>query len=177
MNRTAIVSLLLMTLVQIPSAYAQIYTWTDEQKTVHFTEDPGSVPKAVRDRVRLIEEPAASAPVRSPASPPQTTPDAALKQPVAVETPPLDASETYAGRTYEQWESEFRKREADMTELRKRIDETAASLNSYADDWDKQRVAFEKYKGLLAEFKAMKAEYLQRVETARSAGLQINIQQ
>lgn len=177
MIRTGILFLLFMMSVPVSSLNAQIYTWTDEQKTVHFTEDLGNVPKMVRGKVRMIEEPSISSPARQSPTPSQAIPDAVVKSVPSMDAAPVNDSETYGGRTYEQWEAEFRKREADMTVVRNKIDETAASLNSYADDWDKQRTVFESYKALLGEFKAMKAEYLQQVENARKAGLQINIQQ
>ena len=36
---------------------AETYNWTDETGSVHYTDDPSSVPKGLRDKVRKIEEP------------------------------------------------------------------------------------------------------------------------
>ncbi len=37
--------------ISLPS-YAKIYKWVDEKETVHFTEDPATIPEQYKDKVR-----------------------------------------------------------------------------------------------------------------------------
>lgn len=46
--------LVALLLVYPISAMAQTYEWTDQQGTVHFTEDLGSVPKKYRKKVKKL---------------------------------------------------------------------------------------------------------------------------
>lgn len=159
------------------TAAAETYTWTDEQGTAHFTEDLGSVPKKARKQSRKVVETEQA--TEKPAAP---LPTATGKVIAPHLTPGNDngeagVAETYAGKTYDQWEKDFASQEAAMTALRKRIDEITSQLNNFADNWEEQKKLLTEHKSLVDQFKGMKAHYLQQVEIVRKAGLQINIQQ
>ncbi|MBI2467812.1 MAG: aspartyl protease family protein [Candidatus Rokubacteria bacterium] len=69
MRYRAALILTLSLLLPQPSL-AQLYRWTDEQGTVHYTADPDRIPEAYRAGVRVLPVPAA------PAAPPAPEPSA-----------------------------------------------------------------------------------------------------
>lgn len=158
----------------ISTASAETYTWTDDQGTVHFTEDPGRVPIKFRKKVLSDEGPA---PVPEEKGTPGAT---SAKPPEAVPQAPPIAEESdnglYAGKTYGQWQKELAEREAAMEAVKKRIEEIAALRKNPAASREVRGKLIEEHKMLLAQFNEMKAEYFQQVEIARKAGLTINIQ-
>lgn len=156
-------------LVPLSTADAETYAWTDEQSIVHFTDDPGLVPKVYRNKLRRLDDDVSSQP--EPAA------DAVDKK---GNTPAPDAGtvvqESYGGKSYDQWAKEFADREAAMTAVRRRIDVNADLLQAGPGRPAQERLLAER-EVLLTQFKELKAEYLQQVEIARKAGLQINIEQ
>ena len=161
-------------IVSFSAAYAETYTWTDDQGTVHYTENLGTVPQNFRKNVRSVEESELS-PVNKPASP--EPPPATTRVFPASGMGKSGSAELYAGKTYDQWGKELKDREAAMITVRNRIDEIAVMLKSIADNWDEQKKLLTEYKSLADRLKDMKARYYEQVEIARKAGLQINIQQ
>ncbi|HEY3490818.1 MAG TPA: DUF4124 domain-containing protein [Candidatus Deferrimicrobiaceae bacterium] len=70
-------------------AFADIYKWVDDQGTMHFTDDPVSIPASKRDQsVPLIKEPPKDADNVAPETPPPATVQA-TPEPI-----PTDAGET-----------------------------------------------------------------------------------
>lgn len=162
--------LALCLLVPLSSADAETYTWADEQSIVHFTDDPGLVPKVYRNKLRKLDDDVSSQP--------ESAAEAVGKE--GDNIPAADAGtvvqESYGGKSYDQWAKEFADREAAMTTVRRRIDENADLLQAGPGRPVQERLLAER-ETLLAQFKELKAEYLQQVEIARKAGLQINIEQ
>jgi hypothetical protein len=154
----------------VSTASAEIFTWTDDQGTVHFAEDLGTVPKKFRTKVRTMgeseppatEEPLATDAVQKPAA---VTPQAAV-----------NGKTLYDGKTFAAWQKDLADREAAMTALRKQIDELAARLNSSAEREERTRLRAE-HKLLVEQFREQKAQYFQQVEKARNAGVKVDIQQ
>lgn len=160
--------------LSLSSALAETYTWTDEQGTVHFTEDPGTVPRKMRNKVRSLDD-TVSPPAASPAA---KTPGAGTSE--AAPAPgkgEAAAGELYAGKTYEQWKKELADREAAMTAVRQRIDEIVVMVKKPAGRRDEQQRLIAEHTSLIERFNDMKKQYNQQVEIARKAGLQVNIQQ
>jgi Domain of unknown function (DUF4124) len=165
----------------LSDSYAETYTWTDKQGTVHFTEDLGQVPKNIRKTVRKSEdiEPPPVEDQTSPA-PARSTTDKDAKD-AAQQAAPVDKArnpepaEIYAGKTYTQWEKDLRDREAAMTVIRNRLVEIV-DLTSKPTRGDEREKLLAEHTTLLAQFQDLKAQYYQQVEIARKAGLKINIQ-
>ena len=155
--------------VSISPAFAGTYSWTDEQGTIHFTEDPGRVPEKFRNKALRGEE-QESAPKEKPAM----IPDAASR---AIHSDGDAGSGIYAGKTYDEWQKDLADRETAMFAVRKRIDEVAALLNKFSGSWDEQKKLLLEHNSLSTQLKEMKAQYFQQVEIARKAGLKIDIQQ
>ena len=176
MIRTGTLVLTCMLAVVITTAYAATYTWTDEQGTAHFSEDLGSVPAKLRSKVRTLEESEPSS--SSEASPVKAVNDEQQRVPREADGKTENAAdEVYGDKSYAQWQKEFSDREAAMAAVRKRIDELAAELKSYGSQMNRQEKLLTEYNTLWVRFKEMKTEYYQRVEIARKAGLEINVQQ
>jgi hypothetical protein len=156
------------------TAYAETYSWTDDKGTIHFTEDPGKVPKKFRTKA-LKKEETNSAPEEEPASQaiPAKTPEATLQ---AAPGGSERDDGLYAGKTYEEWQKELAEREAAMSAVRKRLDEIAALFRNPDTGKDDRKQLVEEYNSLSAQLKEMKARYFEQVEIARKAGLTINIQ-
>jgi hypothetical protein len=159
--------------VSFSSASAETYTWTDEQGTMHFTEDLGTVPEKIRKTLR--KEEMNSAPEEEP---PSQVPSAKAPEATLQATPGGDGDNgIYDGKTSEQWQKELAEREAAMEAVRSRIVEIADQRKSPAVKRSEQDKLFAEQKSLQAQFNDMKAQYFQLVESARKAGLTVNIQQ
>lgn len=157
------------------SVCAETYTWTDEQGTVHFTEDPGAVPAGLRKKA-LMREDYFSAP--APAVPAKESNEALpAASPVYSGAGAAGSGDLYGGKRYQQWQKELADSEEAMTAVRSRLDELAVKLKNCGTNWSLQNKLLTEYKPLEAAFKKMKVEYNQLVESARKAGLVVDIQQ
>lgn len=171
MLRSYLTLFALVTAITVSAAHADTYSWTDEQGTVNFSEDLGSVPKQFRKKARKIQD-TEPQPEEQPASEPE-----AGKAPKAAPTTATSngqyPDEKFAGKTYGQWEKDLRDREAAMAAVRQEIDEIDRELQAGTSKTNELR---EKRASLLAQFRQMKTEYDQTIESARQAGLQVNIE-
>jgi Domain of unknown function (DUF4124) len=160
----------------LSDSYAETYTWTDEQGTVHFTEDLEKVPKKIRNKARILEniEPAQiEKPVVS--APSATDPDVTLQTAPSNEDGKYSPAEIYAGKTFNQWEKDLNDREAAMKAVRKHIVEIVNLLSSPTTKGAEQEKLLAEHTSLLEQFNGMKTQYNQQVEIARKAGININI--
>jgi hypothetical protein len=155
------------------TATAEVYTWTDDQGTVHFTEDAGAVPKALRQKLRSSEEPKAAEADTAPA--PQAAEEVRQPPPASngEDTSPTDL---FDGRTRDQWQQELQKREAAMAEVRNRLGELGDLARKASADKVEQDKLVAAYRELFTQFTDMRARYFQLVEAARKAGLQVDLQ-
>lgn len=160
--------------VSFSSASAETYTWTDDQGTIHFTEDLGTVPQKIRKKVLRMEE-LNSAPEEKSSSPaPAVNAPKATRQ--SVPSGGDGDNGSFSGKTYEQWQNDLTEREAAMEAIRKRIEEVAALRKNLAARKDERDKLFEEHKSLLEKYREMKARYFEQVERARKAGLTVNLQ-
>jgi hypothetical protein len=159
------VSLLLTTSA---TAGAEIFTWTDAQGTVHFTEDQSAVPPKHRGTVRQTEENGSSGTEAAPAAKDSGSGAA----PAAPET----AGERFDFSSRDQWQTELQNQENAMVALRQRLDDIAARAGQLARSAERDALLAEHQK-LLGEFKTAKDRYYRLVEAARKAGFQVNLQQ
>lgn len=175
MKQVRVRSLLLLSLFSFSSAYAETFTWTDGQGTIHFTEDLGKVPERIRNKAKRVEG-TESAPEETPALKEDSAkpPDATSQ---AVPSGGNVDDGIYAGKTYDQWQKDLTERETAMVAVRKRIDEIAVLLKEPVINWDEQKKLMLEHNSLRAQLKEMKAGYYQQVEIARKAGLQVKIQE
>jgi uncharacterized protein YjdB len=155
----------------ISVSFAETYTWTDSKGTVHFTEDLGTVPEKLRNKVRKIDD----------TEQPQSTTKAATgtqqSSGAAISAGDQSPGDLYGGKSYDQWHQELADSETALISVRKRIDEFAELLKSARAKSEEQKNLVAEYNQLLEKFKTMKAEYYQLVGAARKAGLTVNIQE
>ena len=71
-----ILFLIIMLTFFVPSSYGEMYKWVDEKGTVHFTDDPSSIPEKYRQDAETRKPSKEGLPPQSPAKP---TPPPPLK--------------------------------------------------------------------------------------------------
>ncbi len=155
-------------------SFAATYSWEDEKGTINFTEDPGTIPRKYRKKVRIGDDITVVTPAPSK---PQGTPTSAGSEPKTklAEAPEKPDSTLFGGKTLEQWKNELRELEAKMTAINKRIDEIAV-LQKNTRSREEQRGLVEEYNKLIKQFNELKVSYNEKAESARKAGLTVNIE-
>ncbi len=148
---------------------ADVYSWTDDQGTVHFTEDPAEVPKQLRGSSRRSTDEAAPA-AREPA------PGDGEGTPVAEGKPAPAPTESYNFTTKEEWQGELRRQEAAMEELYKRLDGIAAQFRNPQGSTAERRELAATHRQLTTEYNEQKGRYYRLVEAARKAGFPVDLQ-
>ena len=109
--------LAILVMLAVPSA-AVTYKWVDDQGTVNFTEDLGSVPPQYRKKARMVgaeEDLAPPAPGEmkeetKPAQKPKGT-GLTTEQPAAEKK---ELKKTYGGKSAEAWKAEFARLNAEL---------------------------------------------------------------
>jgi hypothetical protein len=172
MPRQCITIITLLLAASLSSAVAQTYSWTDEKGTMHFTEDPGSVPRQYREKALRVDLP--DSPREEIPPSPDTTPAVPDVSPATSSAG--DAPALYAGKTYDQWEKELRDREAAMTAVLKRINRLDSLMNKPDVKADEGVKLMNERLSLQEQFTRLKNEYNQMVEAARKGGLVITIE-
>lgn len=160
-------SLILATAV---SAGAEIYSWTDEQGTVHFTEDRGAVPSKYRGKLRKTDDNG-----ETPEKAPPTRDGAAVAAPAPAATGAARTGERLDFSTRDQWQEALQQQEAAMVALRQRLDDIAATAKGMPRSAERDKLLVE-HQTLLLEFKTMKDRYSRLVDGARKAGFQVDLQ-
>jgi Domain of unknown function (DUF4124) len=129
----------LLAMFAVPAA-AVTYTWEDDQGTVNFTEDLGSVPQKFRKKAKVLgaeeeEAPPAAKEPKEAAQPVQKGKEAgpAKEQPAEKK----DTKKIYGDKPAEAWKSEFAQLNADiktaedqLVEMRKRLADTSKMSRS-----------------------------------------------
>src|SRR6185369_2235746 len=169
MIRLSVTIITCLLAVSFSTAYAATYSWTDEQGTVHFSEDPGRLPEKSRKKILRLDEGVTVPDEKAAPQAPSGKDPEAERQAV----PTGGDNGIYAGKTYEQWQKELAEREAAMTAVRNRLDEIAALFRSPDTGKDERKQLVAEYNSLSAQLKEMKAQYFEQVEIARKAGLTI----
>lgn len=148
---------------------ADTYSWTDDQGTVHFTENPAEVPKQLRGSSRR------SADEATPAAR-ETTPGDGKGSPEAEGKPAPAPSESYPFTTQEEWQTELRRQENAMEELYKRLEGIAAQFRNPQGSAAEKRELAATHGQLTAEYNGQKERYYRLVEAARKAGFPVDLQ-
>jgi hypothetical protein len=152
------------------SAGAEIYSWTDDQGTVHFTEDRGAVPPKYRGKLRTTGENDETAEKAPP-----TRDGAEVAAPAPGASGAASTAERFDFSTRDQWQDALQKQEAAMVALRQRLDDIAAAAKGMPRSAERDKLLVE-HQTLLLEFKAMKDRYSRLVDGARTAGFQVDLQ-
>ena len=108
-------------------AIAETYTWEDDQGTVNFTEDLGSVPKKYRKKVKIVGEdelpsPEANVGNGKPVVKGKAEGAGGAKEGITA-TNQEKKKETYGGKDADAWKSEFSAANADLKAAEKQLAE------------------------------------------------------
>lgn len=174
-------ALLLIILMMPVTALAETYSWTDASGTMHFTDDPGKIPRQYRKKAqqRDIYAPPAS-PVQAPAvTKDSEKPNTGTAPTPTASTPTTQAPAAYSpttrfgSRTGAEWQAEFRS----INERLKVIDQQFEQVRKEGGD-GKSAISREKIdelnarnKKLYEEHEALRLRYNLLVEQANTVGL------
>lgn len=154
------------------AAYGEIYTWTDDQGTVHFSEDAAAVPAKYWEKARNMDESAPSPAETEPE--PQAAAGGATPANTAGDAATADLPDY---TTRDEWQAELQKQEAAMTGVLQRLDGLATAVNRIPRRTGERDRLEAEHRTLQTEYNAMKDRYYRLVEAARKAGFPVNLQQ
>lgn len=169
--------LVLLFLFLIPvSAGSATYSWTDRTGTVHFTDDPGSVPKQYRKKALQQAGGDDTAPPVTPAAAP--APTAAKEVMPAASTAatagtPVTPSTRFGDRTAAEWQAQFRALQAELADIQKKQE----ALKQEAGDGKKFLTRSQiddinaRNKQLHNDYEATRLRFNSLVEQANKVGL------
>jgi len=141
MRRLQTVLLLTLTLAALPAPAEEIYRWVDADGEVHYTNDPATIPPALRKKAKvtqgaelLVVEPSkedapppAKAPGKAPAKAPDAPPAKAAPAPAPAKSqppaPPDDGGEA-------RWRSRFRAAHDEIAQLARDAEADRTKLSS-----------------------------------------------
>lgn len=144
---------------------AETYSWTDGNGTVNFTEDVGSIPKKYRKKAKMYGDVSPSELLSSPIAKQQTVPLVKDSKTVS------DSARMYDGKTFEQWKQILGDKENIMNDVKKRIDEMDTKIKKGGT----MREVMQDRNRLVQQYNAMRFEYEKQVESARKAGLKVEM--
>lgn len=167
--------LLLVLALPLP-VLAEIYSWTDANGTVHFTEDISSVPKQYRKKLNVRDGGAVQPPVTESVS--VSRPDkAANPAPVAGGASVVPAGKaangTYGGKSAAAWQAEFREKRAALQAVEAQIAQLQAEMTSTKElITPAKAAALNARRNVLSQqYEAAAASLNRLVEQANQAGL------
>lgn len=167
---------LLLVLAQPLPVLAEIYSWTDAQGTIHFTEDISSVPKQYRKKLRVRDggavPPAITEPLPSPRSDTAAKP-AAMAGGETSAPAGKAAHGTYGGRSAAAWQAEFREKRAALQTVDDQIKQLQADMQRTKNVTSAEKIAElnARRAALSRQYEAAAASLNRLVEQANQAGL------
>jgi len=149
---------------------ADTYSWTDQQGTVHFTEDYSRVPAKYRKKAGIRRE-------VEQAQPENGAVDAVKSKPAVVpaEKPEEKVSEpekSYGGKTLEMWRTELVAAQVELRRLDARVKELGAQLKATGEYTFRSELA-QRYNDSVAEYNRASAAFDELVAAARKAGVNL----
>jgi hypothetical protein len=170
-------SLILILLLALPlAAGAATYSWTDEAGTVHFTDNPGSVPKKFRKKIRLIDNEQALPPVTVPEQKTEESrqiPVTAPAQPNSITTAPVSKTTRFGEHTAEEWQKMFRTLRDQITTIEQQFEQIKREAGDGKSMLTRQQIdeLNAQNKKLYGEHEALRLRFNRLVEEANAAGL------
>jgi Domain of unknown function (DUF4124) len=127
-------------------AWGQMYKWTDQQGTVHFTDNVSHIPPAYRAKAQLLE----TSPPSQPSAPATPSEESATPPPAAsapAETTPTAAPQDRLGRGADYWQSlakgwstQLRQSMLERDRLQLLYDRLRAVADNTRDVWERGRL-------------------------------------
>jgi outer membrane murein-binding lipoprotein Lpp len=144
MKRITLVALLCWAMGSL--AHAELYRWVDEQGTMNFTEEYGSIPNKYRSSVQTSDETVTTEWLKTP-EPVAGEGGNPKGEPPAIKKPDVSSPALFAGKRGEVWRDELRQARA---ELKAYQDHLAMKRKMLADTTGMGR---REYLGLTADVK------------------------
>lgn len=110
--KTAIFMMLLL-LMAVSPAVAQMYEWVDERGVVNFTDNPAHIPAQYRGKAKKLENTLPEVQKK----PPEAAPKAAPQPPRTQE----NGGPLYSGHPYTWWKSEYDSRKQSLENMRNEL--------------------------------------------------------
>lgn len=154
---------------------AETYSWVDDAGTWNFSEDLSSVPKKYRKKMRRLEDAGnAQVPQEGVISKNKTgQAEAPGAKPAAAVA---GDKQLYDGKTQDTWRKEFDAHELELKRLELQLEQLQTTLKGPAG------ISRERQSALLKEYETLRIEYNERykvygdvIESARKAGLTVEI--
>lgn len=163
-------------------AEAATWSWTDAAGTVHFTDNPATVPMGFRHQLRQRDDGAPSFPATVPAEPAshQTPPPAAPHAGTpskAVEAPAVPSGQElsirYGNRTAGEWQAAFRALRGQLAEVEGQFEQARREGGDGKTALSRQKIddLNARNRRLNAEYEAVRLRFNRLVEEANAAGL------
>jgi len=168
-------SLIVILLLALPLvANAATYSWIDKSGTIHFTDNPGSVPRNFRKKIRLIDN--------DPPLPPATeqkkeesgeTPVAAPGQPNPITPPTVSKTTRFGEHTAEEWQTLFRTLRDQITTIEQQLEQIKREVEDGKSMLTRQQIdqLNARTKKLYGEHEALRLRFNHLLEEANAAGL------
>lgn len=163
---------LCVVLLTTSTLFAETYSWVDDTGTWNFSDDYYSVPKKYRKGIKVSGDVSA--------------PDSQLQSPVPekkhVQVPGgkgLDSpggEQLYSGKTQSVWRKEFDLHESELKRLELKLEQLQATINKSDKLPREQRSEmYREYEALRVEYNDKYKTYSELIESARKAGLTVEI--
>ena len=176
MKRLLAVLMLVMPL----TAEAATWSWTDASGTMHFTDDPGSIPIKFRKKARLYDADAAlpaDAPAVRKADEGKDAPTAARPAPAEAAPPAAPpaagASARYGDRTAGEWQAEFRSLRQQLKSIDQQFEQGRREGGDGKTFLSREKIdeLNTRNKKLNEEYEAVRQRFNRLAEQANKAGL------
>lgn len=163
---------LCIVLLTASQSSAETYSWVDADGVWNYSDDFYSIPKKYRKKAKRTTD--------------EVTDQAEAKDPVSGKSEPstpksviaADAQkQLYNGKTQEAWRAEFDLHEAELKRLEVRLEELRTTLNAKPNQLPRERQTemYKEYEDLRVEYKGKYSAYSELIESARKAGLVVEI--
>lgn len=159
-------------LLMAAQPYAETYSWVDADGVWNYSDDFYSIPQKYRKKAKRTAD-EVSVPAEL---------DAAPVEKIGLTDPkPASAADTqqqlYNGKTREAWRAEFDLHEAELKRLEVRLEELRNTLNAKPSQIPRERQTemYKEYEDLRVEYNGKYSAYSELIESARKAGLVVEI--
>ena len=171
-----LIIIVIVMLVSVSPLMAEIYSWTDENGTVNFTEDYSKIPKKYRKKVHIRGSGDEMA-----APPTQSPPVSAEKRNMVAPSAEQGAhkggapEKNYGGKSLDDWKKELMSAEAEVKELDARVKALAVAVKNSGEYFvsRSQVEVRQQYDEAVDAFNKSSARYDAMVKAAISAGVPI----
>ncbi len=151
--------------------FAETYSWVDDAGVWNFTEDFNRIPKKYRKSVeRRGDTENAQTRQKSPVQ--ETNQTSALKSVVATDKD----NQLYNGKSYDAWRKELDAQEAELKRLEQRLEQMQSNIKKSGNiSRERQSEQLREYESLSVEYKDRYKIYSDLLESARKAGLTVEM--